>query len=1416
MDYDEKNSDELEAELYSRIHHDKPETIDTVAVAPPPVYNRTVTRHSVVNNNNKMNKKAASTKNRKKAIERCNPNPFAFASAVNNHIPKRFTPYTSYLSQVDSQPIDLPNVQLNDNLPETVQQPDERRPNPFNKGFNRAEEKIKRFQQMEAKKAHANKVREEIRLRKEDTVNVKQEVEIIETIAKPISVPESDSDDEVYIYPPEEPTVISSEDEDETNAPVEKEPDPIDNLQDDCDAINVDYDKRLSRHDDPFGGIDVAHLNTIISANPSKNLPPVNETADHFAKPQRANRNSLKRSYDVSETDFAATDVYESESSDLPESNAPKGRKVATVLSESEGSDIDTSKRSKRMRKRRKSGSNRGSDCISSDDSDDDGEAYLEPEKTTRPYYLHRGEGVFNAVTKYSKRVTSRRNDQNRDGNLEAVESSEDSETNGVEEEQENVNWVVTDTVGETDDIELNNFENLLEIDKSIDENCANVNGEENESNVDKDDNNGVRSERLVIHPEMGWNNEMKAFYNDSWGGETHNVMAIRKQMPRDSLEWRIDPKDLRSNYNVLKTVKCHNCRENGHRMAFCPQPKKEIICYTCGVVGHREVRCPNTICLRCGEKTSSFRRGCERCFRMSHMTCKKCRRRGHFQQNCPDNWRAYHNTTDPTATPVCVPTIQPKRFCSVCAGYGHRAEQCYDFQLFMQDDVISSDVRQYEKVYDDPPIDNSMSTPYSMFENPRENFRFVWNVNEAKDRVYGRFLEATKFQRDAGTADTKRRQKAKIPKLDEKFVLNPMNAENIREKPKKQFAKNFYEETLAKNDAEPDVTDSSKSVPIPSVTEDISTEIVNGTLPESENVDRDVVMKETIELDSAVVNGENPDETLNLEPGADDKLMQEAIEVDHLRGSVNFSFSKEMDDLERSRALFNLSFIGSSDHEPQEITPSPTTPTKAHAKKMRKAQEIEQLTEMEISLNKLRDDIILNVTDASDQSTHFVHDSESKEKEQDRHDAIESPDYIPLPPHIDSSDLVAASDAAISSAPDAPSNSAKIFLTKQHARLLLSTDAGNKLLSDASITHQVKVRMDWENLGNVLVVVGATSNQNKFHADLIRFLVEMCKKMRIKNETFQQIPKSKMALIRFIREQFALLEQPLGNVSELYRNMKRNENLKSKNGTKNADRARKNLNIILMGRAGLRDGRLHLAGLESNLKFLLNNNKDMMTRHTREEIYQHYRYVFSSFEHDDYPDLISEYEEMKRSKTFPPLNIDKNLLEIKISVKDDANVDLNRAKQKLMRTNNDTESQNENQESVDDGPATVDAISVSEPKTSTPKTVKREPRTPKQHGKSQKQDQRTPKQESKAHNVQTEAVESDGRGENSSNLNENAVWSLKCKDIVEQCRQKHFKSSRVVDKLNTILEKASRNELSYADYKNLERIVNAMNSTIN
>lgn len=544
MEYDDsagRTAAELEEELYSRIHHGKPdaheilseghhENIQQLKKAPIFQHNRSVRKHSIVNNS-KMNKKL-STKNRKKASEKC-PNPFAIASAIHNQIqvPKRFTPYTSYLSQVDSKPIDLPSASIISNLTKVEQNVNDHRPNPFNCGFNRAEEKMKRLQLMKGRKAQADRIRENI----QDLKNVanadqmkKSDNKIDEgtNVADAIDVLDSDSDDEVYIYPPEPPTVISSDDDDDnSNVNDENKAETVHNIQEDCDDINVDYETRLSRHDDPFGGIDVAALNSIFLESPSTRAQPVDDSTDNFAKPQRSNRQSFKRSYEVSETDFPATDVYESESSDLPECNVrDNGKRMTTILSESEGSDINTTKRSKRMRKRKSSGSNRGSDCISSDDSDADDNSYVEPEKSNRTY-LFRGEGVYNAITKFPKRTINTQPKPDRD--VRAVDSSDDSLLNDEEREKDNVkgNWNITDQVGETDNIDLD-----LSIESLAD---ADLNNEEIiESNVDKDDDNSVRSKRLVIHPEMGWNKEMKAFYNDSWGGETHNAMAIRREMP--------------------------------------------------------------------------------------------------------------------------------------------------------------------------------------------------------------------------------------------------------------------------------------------------------------------------------------------------------------------------------------------------------------------------------------------------------------------------------------------------------------------------------------------------------------------------------------------------------------------------------------------------------------------------------------------------------------------------------------------------------------------------------------------------------------------------------------------------------------------------------------------------------------------
>lgn len=384
------------------------------------------------------------------------------------------------------------------------------------------------------------------------------------------------------------------------------------------------------------------------------------------------------------------------------------------------------------------------------------------------------------------------------------------------------------------------------------------------------------------------------------------------------------------------------------------------------------------------------------------------------------------------------------------------------------------------------------------------------------------------------------------------------------------------------------------------------------------------------------------------------------------------------------------------------------------------------------------------------------------------------------MPLQKDSSDMASASQ----------NSSQTISLSEQHARLLFSSKPGNKWLSNATTTHRVEVRVDWKAVENTLIVFGLEDDRNEFHKDLESLLERKKSKNReSKPKTLYKIPFGKNAVIRFIREQFALLERPLGTVNNLYERMKQFEKLKSKLGATKADRDRRHLNIILMGKAGLRNGRLHVAALESCLKFLLKNTKDEMTYLTREKIYIHYKYVFSAIRHEDYPGLISQYQEMERNNSLPTLNIDKSLMKKKLSVRYEDIADLNRSKRELVCVSSEPESPKSDQELVaDELPVNED---VAEPK--------------------------PPAHESKYNlgNAEREKGEPSNRLPTDSADHspiQNVNWSLKCVEIVEQCRQKQIKSSRVVDKLNKISEKAAENQLTYSDYKYLKQVLSVLN----
>lgn len=282
--------------------------------------------------------------------------------------------------------------------------------------------------------------------------------------------------------------------------------------------------------------------------------------------------------------------------------------------------------------------------------------------------------------------------------------------------------------------------------------------------------------------------------------------------------------------------------------------------------------------------------------------------------------------------------------------------------------------------------------------------------------------------------------------------------------------------------------------------------------------------------------------------------------------------------------------------------------------------------------------------------------------------DAVKMPDFIPLGRDEDF-DLLDAhethepsqSTTSKESIPfdqinndDNPSKygEAKIFLTKDHSKYLLRRNGGLTFLSETYTKHNVIVRMEWRNIGNVLIVQGKPSAQDNFHADLMAYCMAAEEDVRKKQEISQQVPKNRATLIRFLKEQISQLEKPLAFAKDCFVRMKINEQQRSKTGTKNADKARKTLNMILFGQTGLRDGAMHLTALQSNLRCLIENEtKDVISNVFRNEVFQHYKYIFSSFSHDNYAELVNEYEKMRKSKQLPVLKLDRKLLGLKINV---------------------------------------------------------------------------------------------------------------------------------------------------------------------
>lgn len=311
--------------------------------------------------------------------------------------------------------------------------------------------------------------------------------------------------------------------------------------------------------------------------------------------------------------------------------------------------------------------------------------------------------------------------------NVSLIEDSDTEESDDITRYEDDIN----------EDEDSNNIDNKQQIIEEI-------------KRINENDRDGKYLKVVYSNSSnhIGWNDEMIRFYDQSWGGENFSVPNIRRLMFNAHLKWIIHNGDRYPKPKKFSHMKCFNCCEFGHNQMRCPKPKREIVCYMCGEKGHKEPRCRNTICLRCGSKTGVFMKYCSACLPQNNLTCPICKLRGHSIDLCPDKWRRYHSTTIANEFPNKNVNYNKRKFCCICAGRGHLAENCRYSERFSQYPPIASEIKSHAKSYQDNEITNSLAPnviAYNLFYEPNDQIRFDFSTNSliTNRQYYWRFLNA-------------------------------------------------------------------------------------------------------------------------------------------------------------------------------------------------------------------------------------------------------------------------------------------------------------------------------------------------------------------------------------------------------------------------------------------------------------------------------------------------------------------------------------------------------------------------------------------------------------------------------------------------------------------------------------------------
>ncbi|XP_045772443.1 uncharacterized protein LOC123872284 [Maniola jurtina] len=260
------------------------------------------------------------------------------------------------------------------------------------------------------------------------------------------------------------------------------------------------------------------------------------------------------------------------------------------------------------------------------------------------------------------------------------------------------------------------------------------------------------------------------------------------------------------------------------------------------------------------------------------------------------------------------------------------------------------------------------------------------------------------------------------------------------------------------------------------------------------------------------------------------------------------------------------------------------------------------------------------------------------------------APDFIPITSENHDKQGQIIQDNEVSDTSDVVT-SARIYIPKEIVEKL-KTEEGGTWMKEAIKKNNVTLESDI--ITFYISIKGTVGNQEAFQTELRDWISTKQNKERAVSESeadvtqesitdqslmSNDIPKNRNNVLRKLNKAFETLKTDLGDPKTLYRELvylqNRHEQLlkgkaispqKLSNNRSNINGMLRKLNMVLIGQAGLADGSRHLSELHLLHEKLTNFRQKNIPTTLREEIGQHFHYIFTAIPRDDYVELLNKY----------------------------------------------------------------------------------------------------------------------------------------------------------------------------------------------